>query len=96
MSFKIIPDEQTRHVEIVGFKSEVERVADQIETELTNRKRDNEIIEDYYETLSLPRIRMLLVTKYAKSVKEKFPKIQECKVDASKLRVSYRGSRREV
>lgn len=73
-------------VELVGDKAEIDRLVSSME---------EKVIDDRLESISLPRIRILLVNKYARQVKEKFPNC-ECKVDTGRCCVIYRGLQNEV
>lgn len=95
VSLKNFDDERNRFLELIGCKSEVERLVKQIEDEMKKRRIETEIIEEKLACGSLPRIRILLVEKYSKRIKDKFPNV-ECKVDPNKLCVNYRGSRNQV
>lgn len=95
MSMKNFDDERNRFLDIIGYKSEVERLASQIEDEMKKKRIETEIIDDKLACGNLPRIRILLVEKYSKRIKDKFPNV-ECKVDPNKMCVNYRGSRNQV
>lgn len=76
-------------VEIMGYKSDVADVRQKILDEL------EQPIHDVLDKLSLPQIRVLLVNRYARSMKIKYPAL-DCLVKTKEGFVKYYGRPKEV